>query len=83
MVMMVFFTTHELSLLLGRDANSSIRKYLHKAVKEGVLKKVARDIYCSEVAGFSDTLSGTLERIATKFILRTLCMSHLKASYLA
>lgn len=61
-----FFTTHELSLLLGRDTNSSIRKYLHKAVKEGVLKKVARDLYCSEVAGFSDTLSGTLERIATK-----------------
>jgi predicted transcriptional regulator of viral defense system len=56
------FCTEDLALLLGTEADDSFRKYLHTAVKAGVLKRVAKGIYCNPSAGFKE--KGALEYVA-------------------
>jgi len=56
------FTAEDLALLLNTPVNHSFNKYLHKAVKTGVLRKVARGLYYCPSAGMK--AKGVLEYIA-------------------
>lgn len=56
------FCAEDLALLLGTELDDNFRKYLHKATKAGVLKRIAKGIYSNPVAGFRE--KGVLESIA-------------------
>lgn len=56
------FTTHDLALMLSTPVTDTFRKYLYKAVKKGVLARVATNIYVN--ANASPTSTGVLEKIA-------------------
>lgn len=56
------FAVEDLALLLNTPVTHSFNKYLHKAVKTGVLKKVARGLYYCPSAGMK--AKGVLEYIA-------------------
>lgn len=56
------FCTEDLAMLLQVKASESFKKYLYKAVKAGVLDKVAVGLYYNPVAGFK--AQGVLEYIA-------------------
>ncbi len=57
------FTQEDLALMMGDTANQAFLKYLHKAVKAGVLNRIAVGLYYNPLAGIK-TL-GVLEHIAT------------------
>ncbi|XOV80358.1 MAG: type IV toxin-antitoxin system AbiEi family antitoxin [Aestuariibacter sp.] len=56
------FTTHDLALLLDTPVTLNFRKFLSKATSNGVLKRIAGDLYFNPVAPPEGR--GVLEKIA-------------------